>query len=125
LKLHLASSPGQNLFTGYDDGGVMVNNVRYGGSLVVLPERIIESWKISDFGALKAEDFEFLRDLEPEIVLLGTGTSLRFPDPCLTNCLTSRRIGLEVMDSHAACRTYNILVAEGRKVLAALLPLSA
>jgi len=122
VKLHLASSSGQNVFTGYGNEYFMVNHIRYEGSLVVLPERIIESWKVLDFGALKPEHFEFLCDLEPEIALLGTGASLRFPDPRLTKCFTSRGIGLEVMDSRAACRTYNILVAEGRRVLAALLP---
>ena len=68
-----------------------------------------------------AGDFKFLLALEPEIVLLGTGATLRFPRPALSHCLTQAHIGLEVMDTAAACRTYNILVAEGRRVLAALL----
>jgi uncharacterized protein len=122
LKLHLAANSGQNVFTGYGDDYVLVNNARYESSVVVLPDRVIESWKVPRFEELEARHFEFLCELDPEVVLLGTGASLRFPHPRITRCLTDRRIGLEVMDSHAVCRTYNILAAEGRHVLAAVLP---
>lgn len=121
MKLHLAAATGQNRFTGYGMGYVMVNNVRHERSLIVLPDRIVEHWEVADFDALAPEHFEFLLSLQPEIVLLGTGSRLRFPDPRLTQCLAAARVGLETMDTNAACRTYNILMAEGRKVVAALL----
>ena len=70
---------------------------------------------------LKPEDFERLVQFEPEIVVFGTGTLLRFPHPRLTAALASARIGLEVMDTPAACRTFNILIGEDRKALAAVL----
>jgi uncharacterized protein len=121
LKLHLSSISGINLFTGYGQGYVMVNRERHEQNLVVLPDQLLTDWQASGFDNLAAADFQRLADLEPEIVLLGTGERLRFPRPELTRALTEARIGLEVMDIRAACRTFNILAAEDRKVAAALL----
>jgi uncharacterized protein len=98
----------------------MVNGVRYRDSIVVLPERVA-LWEGHSFATLAPEDFGFLATLQAEIVLLGTGARQRFPHPRLSAPLAQARIGLEVMDLQAACRTYNILVAEERKVAAALL----
>jgi uncharacterized protein len=120
MKLHLAGTQGQNLFTGYGEDHVMVNRTRYDRSLIVLPDKLIENWEPASFDALQTAHFEFILELEPEIVLLGTGKNLRFPAPGLTQALTRAQIGLEVMDIYATCRTYNILMAEGRKVAAAL-----
>jgi len=121
LKLHLSNISGINLFTGYGEGYVMVNRQRYAQNLVVLGDRIVSDWQPGGFDDLSAEDFSRLAGLKPEIVLLGTGARLRFPHPELTRALYEARIGLEVMDLKAACRTYNILAAEERKVAAALL----
>lgn len=121
MKLHLDNAAGLNLFTGYDADYVAVNRQRYQTSLIVLPDRIVENWPPRDFVALEAAHFEFILEFQPEIVLLGTGDTLRFPHPALTEVLTRARIGIEVMNNPAACRTYNILAAEGRKVAAALL----
>ena len=121
MKFHLQSATGKNLFTGHGAGYVTVNGVRYANSLVVTPERLIEDWPASDFASLSAQHFEFLLVLKPDILLLGTGATLRFPRPQLSSCLYAARIGLEVMDNPAACRTYNILTAEGRHVVAAML----
>lgn len=121
LKLHLSNISGINLFTGYGEGYVMVNRERYTQNLVVLRDRLLTDWRPAGFDELAAEDFGRLAELQPEIVLLGTGARLRFPRPELTRALHAARIGLEVMDLPAACRTYNILAAEERKVAAALL----
>ena len=121
LKLHLSNLSGINLFTGYGEGYVMVNRQRYAQNLVVLGDRIVTDWQPGGFDDLTAEDFSRLAGLKAEIVLLGTGARLRFPRPELTRALYAARIGLEVMDLQAACRTYNILAAEERKVAAALL----
>ena len=121
MKLHLTDISGSNAFTGYGEGYVMVNGQRYEHNLVVLPDRIVTDWQPAGFDQLTAADFTRLAELAPEIVLLGTGTRLRFPRPELTRALYEARIGLEVMDIQAACRTYNILAAEERKVVAALL----
>src|SRR5687767_13505682 len=98
----------------------MVNGERREKSVVVLADRIQE-WSTQSFDELSAADFAFLKELNVEIVLLGTGPRQRFPHPRLTATLAQAGIGLEVMDLQAACRTYNILVAEERKVAAALL----
>jgi uncharacterized protein len=121
LKLHLATSSNQNTFTGYGEGYVMVNAVRYERSLVVLPDRPVEAWAVAAVDALRQEDLQFLGALGVEIVLLGTGASLHFLRPHLLQPLARAGVGVEVMDTRAACRTYNILVAEGRKVAAALI----
>ena len=120
MKLHLATATTENRFTGYGPGYVMVNNVRHEKNIIVLPGRLMQ-WDVAAFEALSERDFEFLTNLAPEIVLLGTGSDLRFPHPSLSQSLANARIGLEVMNTPAACRTYNILMAEGRKVAAALL----
>lgn len=120
MKLHLAPFSGQNLFTGYGPGYVSINSTRQEKNVIVSAERILE-WQIAGFEALGAGDFELLRGLQPEIVILGTGDAQRFPAPALSKPLASAGIGFEAMDTRAACRTYNILMAEGRKVVAAIL----
>jgi uncharacterized protein len=121
MKLHRTDSSGINLFTGYGEGYVMVNHQRHAQSLVVLRDRVLTDWPPAGFDDLDAGHFALLAELAPEIVLLGTGARLRFPRPELTRALMEARIGLEVMDIQAACRTYNFLAAEERKVAAALL----
>jgi len=120
VKLQASAPTHLRTFTGYGEGYVMVNGTRHESSLIVLPERI-EPWPVAGFEALAEEHFALLAALKLEVVLLGTGSRLRFPHPRLTAALTRARIGLEVMDVQAACRTYNILMAEERKVAAALL----
>jgi uncharacterized protein len=120
VKLHASGPSAYNTITGYGEDHVMVNGKRHESSLIVLPEKVL-SWSATEFSALKTEDFKSLEALGAEIVLLGTGPRQRFPHPRLTAPLTSAGIGVEVMDLKAACRTYNILVAEERKVAAALM----
>jgi uncharacterized protein len=120
VKLHRAGAPAFNTFTGYGDGYVAVNGQRHEKSVIVLPDRIVE-WSAKSFAALEAADFAACEGLGIDILLLGTGPKQRFPHPRLTASLARARIGLEVMDVQAACRTYNILAAEERKVAAALL----
>jgi uncharacterized protein len=121
VKFHLQTPVGNNLFTGHGAGYVAVNGTRFTKSLLVTPERLIEDWPATDFNSLSADHFAQFLALKPDIVLLGTGATLRFPRPQLTQSLHAARIGLEVMDNPAVCRTYNILLAEGRNVIAAVL----
>ena len=86
-----------------------------------MPDHIIEDWQAQNFEQLSAKHFELLLPFQPEIVLLGTGNTLYFPNISITKELISLKIGVEVMDTNAACRTYNILMEEGRNVAAALL----
>jgi uncharacterized protein len=120
LKLHLSPNTGQNLFSGYGAGYVAVNNVRYEKSVVVTPQAVAE-WAAAGFEQLTAADFEFIAPLQLEIVIFGTGTTQRFPRPELRQAVAASGVGFEIMDTRAACRTYNILAAEGRKVAAAIL----
>ncbi|MCC6473032.1 MAG: Mth938-like domain-containing protein [Burkholderiales bacterium] len=121
MKLHLATRSTANLFTGYGEDFVTVNERRIERSLVVLPDRLVTDWRPAGFEALNADHIRALAALEPEVILLGTGNRLRFPPPGILRPLTEAGIGVEVMDVPAACRTYNILLSEGRRVAAALL----
>ena len=120
MKLHLTQDTGLQLFSGYGAGFVAVNDVRYEKCVVVSPQRVVE-WAVSGFETLTAADFGFIESLKPEIMILGTGATQRFPRPELIRALAATGVGVEVMDSRAACRTYNILATEGRKVVAAIL----
>lgn len=121
LKLHQDSSAALNTVTGYGADYVEINLVRHNGSILVLPEDPVVAWPVDAFDALTPELFDMLLPLKPEVVVFGSGSRLRFPHPRLTAALAARRIGVEAMDFKAACRTYNILMAEGRRVAAALL----
>ena len=121
MKLHREAASALNTFTGYGSGFVTVNNQRIEKSVVVLPDRIISDWAATTFEALAPEHLAVLAGLGCEIILLGTGAQLRFPRPEILRALDHSGIGLEVMDVQAACRTYNILLAEERSVAAALL----
>jgi len=120
VKLHASAPSAFNTFTAYGEGYVMVNSQRHEKNLIVLPEKILP-WAVAGFAALQESDFQVFMDMNLEILLLGTGPKQRFPNPRLTQALAAKRIGVEAMDLQAACRTYNILMAEERRVAAALL----
>lgn len=121
MKLHVDNTSGLNLFTSYGPGFVAVNHNRYERNLLVLPEQVELDWTLHDFASLTEGDFSKLAKLGADVILLGTGHKLRFPHPSLQAPLMAAGIGLEIMDTTAACRTYNILASEGRKAAAALL----
>ena len=120
MKLHIAQTA-SNLVTSYGEGYVTVLRDRYEQSVVVFPDSVIPDWAPQSFENLRAEDFAPVLAGNPEIVLLGTGEKQRFPRPEVLRPLIESGRGFEVMDTAAACRTYNILVAEGRRVAAAIL----
>lgn len=120
MKLHSTPTQHYQTVTAYDDTGVEINAVRFTGSLIVMPETAPVPWAPDSFEALTREHFEEIHAALPDVVILGTGRRQRFVHPKLTAALTARRIGVECMDNQAACRTYNILMAEGRKVALAL-----
>lgn len=107
--------------TSYGPGYIDINMVRYTESVLVMPEGEIRPWPVQRFEDLEPAHFEGLLAHSPEVVLLGTGNRLRFPHPRLTASLARLHVGVDAMDLQAACRTYNILMAEGRKVAAILL----
>lgn len=121
MKLHLTQADGKQLITGYSPDWISINNFVYPQSLVVLPEALLLDWIVNDFANLNQSHFEHLLQHQPEVVLLGTGSTHRFIRPNLIQALTAANIPVECMTTDAACRTYNILMAEGRKVAAALI----
>ena len=123
MKIQRELAAGLNVIRSYEPARITVNQDAYTTSLIVTPERIVPDWRPREFTELTAADFEVIAALGPEVVLLGTGKRLRFPDPALTRALVTANIGIEVMDTGAACRTYNVLMSEGRRVAAALLPI--
>jgi uncharacterized protein len=121
VALHLLKNTNQKTFTGHGAGYVAVNGQRYQQPIVVLPEAVRTDWSATDFATLTATHFEYFLALRPEVLLLGTGANQQFAHPNLYRELIREGIGIEFMDTPAACRTYNILVAEDRKVVAAVL----
>ena len=121
MKIEREQPDGRNAFTGYGDGYVEVGGTRYRESLVVSAERVISDWPARSVDSLSADHLAAIVELKPEIVLLGTGARFEFPDAALLATLQKAGIGVEVMDTQAACRTYNILLGEGRNVAAALI----
>ncbi|MGD2073850.1 MAG: Mth938-like domain-containing protein [Gammaproteobacteria bacterium] len=105
----------------YDEGVVTIGETRYRESLILTRERLIPDWRPQRPGDLRAADLDVVREVGPEILLLGTGSAIHFPSPAVTAGLLEAGIGVEVMDTAAACRTYNILLSEERDVVAALL----
>jgi uncharacterized protein len=120
VKLHAPAPSALNTISGYGEGFVTVNGRRHEANLIVMPERLLP-WDVAGFDSLTETDFHVFSELNLEILLLGTGPKQRFPHPRLTQALAAKRIGVEAMDLQAACRTYNILMAEERRVAAALL----
>jgi uncharacterized protein len=120
MKFEREKADGKNLFTGYGEGYVAVNGARYTSSLVVSGERLVTDWPASSVGGLTADHLAAILELHPEVVLLGSGPRFAFPDPAALAPVYKAGIGVEVMDTPAACRTYNILIGEGRNVVAAL-----
>ena len=107
--------------TGYGDGYVEINKTPYAHAVVLSSDGAISEWSAKSFDDLEAQHFSQLIDSKAELILIGTGKRQRFPKPELLKALISAKIGFEIMDSQAACRTYNILVDEGRQVLLALI----
>lgn len=121
MKLHAPSTAGLLSITAYDAASIAVNGRPLTRSFLLTPQRLVEDWPPTSAAALTEADLAAVAALDCPIVLLGTGRRQHFPPPALLRPLIERQIGVEVMDSHAACRTYNILMAEGRAVAAALI----
>ena len=110
-----------NRISACDENRITVNEEIITASVILTPDRIIRDWLPARYEALEAVHIARLAELQPEVILLGTGRTLRFPSPAFTGDFLARGIGVEIMDTQAACRTYNILLSEGRRVVAALL----
>lgn len=121
MKLHQNPLQATYLVTGFGDGYLQVGDRRLARTIVLGPGVLLEDWGAASIEQLDTADFAKLATLQAQIILLGTGPVQKFPHPSLLRPLIDAGVGVEVMDTLAAARTYNILVAEGRSVVAVLM----
>ena len=123
MKLHLDQANGEYRISGYGENAIVVNDETHNGAIIVRVDEAPEPWVVTDNQTLDANAIEQLLTLRPEVLLIGTGARQQFPPVETLAALYSASVGFEVMDTRAACRTFNILAGEGRTVVAALLPI--
>jgi uncharacterized protein len=121
MKFAEADSTGGHLILGYEPGRIVIDGRSYRDALIVSPEHIVTGWGPTSATDLAAKHFDALVELDPQVVILGTGDRQVFPDPEAYLPVMQRGLGIEIMDTGAACRTYNILMSEGRRVAAGLI----
>lgn len=120
MKVHLTTSNSTYQIKSIDTNSVTINDKKYSNSIIIMPEYLTD-WQPTTVDDLKIAHFETLAKLEADIIVLGTGQKIHFPSAELLSPLIEKSIGIEIMDTAAACRTYTILLSEGRKVAAGLL----
>lgn len=118
MQLNLEQPGHEFVLRGADGSTALVNDRQLTGSFVIAPDRLLEHWDVRDPRGLSAGDLAPLLELDPEVVLLGTGPTQVFPSAAVMAAFLSRGIGIEAMSNAAAARTYNVLAGEGRRVVA-------
>lgn len=118
MQLTLENPDFRYLLRGVSAGGVLVNDQTLIRSFILTPHELLENWRPVSSQDLLADDMQALLDLNPVLVILGTGTRQQFPSAAVMAACLTRGIGIEVMDNAAAARTFNVLATEGRKVVA-------
>ncbi len=121
MKFHLIQSDNKNLITGYDLNWVEVNQVRHQSSLIVTPDQLLLEWSVKTIKDINENSFEAIKSLDIEIILLGTGNTQEHLEPRLLEYFSKKNMAVESMNNQSACRTYNILANEERKVLLPLM----
>ena len=120
MKLDLDTNSGTNSVQAYSKQGIQIAGQWYSNNLLLTPDTIIDNWQANPVAGLTLKDFSLLLPQKPEVMILGSGQKIQFPPKPLYVELASLGIGLEVMDTEAACRTFNILLSEDRLVVAAM-----
>lgn len=105
----------------FKPGFIQVNQQIFTQSIIVSPNKLIDHWAPQQISELTHDHLKIITDLQPAILIIGTGEELHFPSVELYGDLINEGIGVEIMDTSAACRTYNVLTAENRHVVAALI----
>ena len=118
MQLNLEHPDHEFLLRGADGTVAVVNDRRLTSSFIIAPDRLIEAWPVGDARALADVDLAPLLELDPEVILLGTGATQVFPPAAVMAACLGRGIGIEVMTNAAAARTFNVLASEGRRVVA-------
>ena len=119
MQLLQDANPAGPVIRRVEDGAIELDQRRLETSFIVHPAGVVEDWPVASCESLVPADLEPALALAPEVVLLGSGSSQRFPSPAVMAACLTRGVGIEVMDNAAAARTYNVLAAEGRRVVAA------
>ena len=120
MQLHLERPDYQYFLRGADGDHALVNERSLRSSFIVAPDALVEDWHLRDITALSVADLEPMLALDPELIVLGSGPTQAFPPPATLAACLQRGVGLEAMTNAAAARTYSVLAAEGRRVVAAL-----
>lgn len=121
MELSRSDAEGANLIKSLGPGEFRVNDVLYTRSIIVTADKVVDGWTRNSVRELTIEDFQYIAEFDAEIIIVGTGSTLIFPDRKLLQPFVDRKCGYEFMNSYSACNTFNILVGDGRKVVAALL----
>lgn len=121
MKLSEAYSAGSNIIRAYSQQAIDINGRVYRRSLVVSNQMLIPDWPVAAIHELTTTSLQALLDSRPEVIIIGTGERQLFPSPAIRASLLQYGIGIEFMDSGAACRTYNILLSEDRRVTAGII----
>jgi len=126
MKIELDNyAHGRNRIKSYSAGCVVISDKVFNSNLILSPDTIIDDRLPDNVTQLKLDDLDQIIGLDPEVVLLGTGAVLQFPEQAIMAFFNSRKVGFEVMDTGAACRAYNVLMVEDRRVVAALFMIEA
>lgn len=120
MQFNLDNNIGKYQINAYQPGQVIINKQIYTNSIIITPEQIITNWAPQSFAEITADNLKIILDKVPQIVIIGTGEQQHFLDQELLLPFLQQRIGIEIMNTDAACRTYNVLMSEGRNVVAAL-----
>jgi uncharacterized protein len=122
MKIELDSTTtNPNRISSYEQGSIQISNERFVNSFIITPSIVIRNWPPQTFADIASHHLEQILEIKPELILLGTGRQQHFLESDLFLNVAKLNIGFEVMDTGAACRSYNILLEEGRNVAAALL----
>ena len=119
MHFSLDTDISKHFIKSYGPGWINVNEQQIRRSVIVTPDQLVTDWPPQTFADLGEEHFAAIMALAPEVILLGTGDRQRFPQPKLTQALLTQGVGIEIMDTAAACRTYNVIMLEDRRVAAA------
>jgi uncharacterized protein len=121
MEIQLDKQPAGYYVNSFNDNEIVIGEICYTSSLVVAPTHVIPDWSPQHSDEIQMNDFDVILDLQPELVLVGTGNGLRFPNSAIYKRIIDAGLGIDFMDSRAVCRTYNILAAEGRHVVAGVI----
>ena len=121
MELQLENHSSGYRVDSFSNNEVVIGKVCYTSSLIVTPKQVVRHWPPQHPNQFTVDDFGMILALEPELILVGTGNTLRFPDSVILKGVIRAGIGIDFMGSSAVCRTYNILAAEGRKVAAGII----